>query len=377
MKKTIVLKTLALALLLIFSLAACGPAAPDETVREPDAPAEAPAEKTAFKVGVIYGEDHSADLMHEIGIEAMASSLGLSDGENGSVSAVHGVSSAEAVDEAVASLAGEGCGIIFCTNKSLASELQKQADGYPDVIFAAATDGKKSSSAPENFHTYSGRIYQAFYLSGIAAAMKSESGLVGFVAPKDGPLSSVNAFAMGVSRINPDIRVCVKVTNSRYDPEQERAAAEALLDMGCDVMAQSCLSSEPLLAAAEREVWACGCGNDVPDEAKGVWLTSPNFNWGVYYTRATKAAMEKTELEQDYYGGMNDGLVELTSLSSNCASETRAEVKAAKDEILAGTDVFDREITDNGGNLVNPEGEKLSRREIIDMNWYYRNIELW
>ena len=58
-----------------------------------------------------------------------------------------------------------------------------------------------------------GRIYQARFLTGIAAGLKTESNLVGYVAAMGKDNSEVtgglNAFAMGVYSVNPDARVYV------------------------------------------------------------------------------------------------------------------------------------------------------------------------
>ena len=61
----------------------------------------------------------------------------------------------------------------------------------------------------------------------------------------------IDAFALGIYSVNPDAKVYVKVTNSWYDPEGEKAAAQTLLDMGCDVIAQHCDTVYPQTLAQE------------------------------------------------------------------------------------------------------------------------------
>ena len=118
---------------------------------------------------------------------------------------------------------------------------EQLAAEYPDVIFSHAT-GYKSNGT--NFNNYFGRIYQARYLAGIAAGMKTTTNKLGYVSAMGQENSEctggINAFAMGAYSVNPDCEVYVKVTNSWYDPEGETQAAQALIDAGCDVIAQHC-----------------------------------------------------------------------------------------------------------------------------------------
>ena len=93
---------------------------------------------------------------------------------------------------------------------------------FPGVIFSHGT-GYKSNDT--NFNNYFGRIYQARYLSGIAAGMKTKSNLIGYVAAMGVDNSEVtggiNAFALGVESVNPDAKIHVKVTNSWFNPRRK------------------------------------------------------------------------------------------------------------------------------------------------------------
>ena len=75
----------------------------------------------------------------------------------------------------------------------------KMAEENPDVFFAHGT-GYMSNG--KNFTNYFGRIYQARYLSGIAAGRKTKSNKIGYVAAQDINNSEVtggiDAFALGV-----------------------------------------------------------------------------------------------------------------------------------------------------------------------------------
>ena len=84
---------------------------------------------------------------------------------------------------------------------------KEAAAKYPDVIFSHAT-GYKSNET--NFNNYFGRAYQARYLAGIVAGLKSlEIGNdhIGYVSAYGveyaETASGINGFALGVQAVKP------------------------------------------------------------------------------------------------------------------------------------------------------------------------------
>lgn len=335
-----------------------------------------------FKVGVIHIGDPADgagySYAHDQGIVAMQKELKLDD--NQIVRKINVVDSdAVATRTAIEECIEEGCKIIFGTSWGYMDTMEQMANEHPDVIFSHGT-GYKSNG--KNFNNYFGRIYQARYLAGIAAGLKTESNLIGYVAAMDVTNSEVtggiNAFAMGAESVNPDAKVYVKVTNSWFSPDLEKQAAEALLDAGCDVIAQHCDTTAPQLAAESRGKFGCGYNSDMTKDAPKAHLCAPIWNWGVYYTKAAKSVMDGTWTGENYFGGMDDGLVDISPLSDNCAEGTKEAVDAARAKIKDGSfKVFEGELFDNAGNKVCSAGEVISDADITgNMNWYYRTVEV-
>lgn len=376
MKKLKKLLALALAVTTVFSFAGCQNEAVENNAGSEAAPA------ADFKVGVIHigdpADGSGYSFAHDQGIVAMQSELGLEDSQivrKNNIADGDAVASRTAIEECIE----EGCKIIFGTSWGYMDTMEELAAEYPDVIFSHGT-GYKSND--KNFNNYFGRIYQARYLSGIAAGLKTQSNKIGYVAAMGSENSEVtggvNAFAMGIKSVNPDAVVYVKVTNSWFDPTAEQQAAEALLSMGCDVIGQHCDTTAPQLAAEAKGVWGCGYNSDMTKDAPKAHLTAPIWNWGVYYTKATKAAMEGTWKAENYFGGMDDGLVDISPLSENCAEGTQEAIDAAREKIKSGEfKVFQDEIKDNKGNIVCKAGEVISDADITgNMTWYFENIEV-
>ena len=376
---------------MVLSLAACGgdtgtstsePASASTGTSE-SASATGGIPKDEIKVGVIHlsdpAEGSGYTYTHDQGIIGMQQNLGLRDDQIVRKISVDDTDAA-AVETAITECVEEGCNIIFATSWGYMDTCEALAEEFPDVIFSHGT-GYKSNGT--NFNNYFGRIYQARYLSGIIAGMKTETNKIGYVAAmgqENGEVTSgCNAFAMGVASVNPDAQVYVSVTNSWFDPEGEKQAAERLIAEGCDVIGQHCDTPNPQTAAEEHGVWGVGYNSDMTKDAPGATLTSVMWDWSVYYTKAVQNGIDGTwvagEKVDNYFGDMADGLVTLGEFNSDLVTdEMIAKVEEVKAQIVSGEwDVFDgkTEIMDNEGNAHTLEGADYG-----SCNWYYENVNV-
>jgi len=321
-----------LAVAMLFSFASCTGVTPEE--------------KDVFKVGVIHigdpADGSGYSFAHDQGIKAMQANLKLEDSQIVRKLNVNDSDSA-AIKGAIEECIAESCNIIFATSYGYMDTVDALAKEYPNVIFSHGT-GYKSNTT--NFNNYFGRIYQARYLAGIAAGLKTVTNKIGYVAAYGTELaetcSGINAFALGVQSVNPNAQVYVKTLSSWYDPANETVYANALIDDGCDVIAQHCDTANPQIAAQNKNVWGCGYNSDMTAAAPQAHLTAPIWNWGVYYTAATQAAMDGKWAEfGNYYAGIKEGFVDISPLSANCVAGTQAKIDAVKALFMAGTwDVF-------------------------------------
>ena len=256
-------------------------------------------------------------------------------------------------------------------------------------------DGTGYKSNGTNFNNYFGRIYQARYLAGIAAGLKTTSNKIGYVSAYGTELaetcSGINAFALGVQAVNPDATVYVKTLSSWFDPANETAYAEALIEMGCDVIAQHCDTANPQVAAQNAGVFGCGYNSDMTAQAPDAHLVAPIWHWDVYYTAAVQAVIDGTWAELgNYYAGMEVGLVGVSPVSKNCDEKTQGYIDAVTELIKNGEwDVFsgvalsfdengnvvktDSPLTDNTGAAVAPVDDATITGT---MNYFVKGVEL-
>lgn len=335
--------------------------------------------KDQIKVGVLYlsdpDEGSGYSYTHDLGVKGMQENLLLSDDqiERKIVDDTDEDGTKKAIEECVS----DGCNIIFTTSWGYMQVTADMAEKYPDVYFSHGT-GYMSNG--KNFNNYFGRIYQARYLSGIVAGMNTKNNKIGYVAAQDSSNAEVtggiDAFAIGVESVNPKAKIYVDVTNSWYDEKKEKKASERLLSMGCDVMTQHCDTSYPQMLAQEKGVYGIGYNSDMSKETPKSCLTSVIWNWSAYYTAAVKSVIDGTWDGSNYYGGMAEGLVEITGLASFAADGTQQKVDEATAEILSGqNNVFDGVLETNTGKKIGQKGKTLDDATITGkINWYYRNV---
>lgn len=338
--------------------------------------------KDSIKVGVIHlsdpAEGSGYTYTHDIGIMGMQQNLGLSDSQIIRKVNVND-SDKEATRKAIKECIDEGCNIIFSTSWGYMETTAQMAEEYPDVYFSHGT-GYMSNG--KNFNNYFGRIYQPRYLSGIVAGMNTKTNKIGYVAAMGSENSEVtggiDAFALGVYSVNPSAQIYVKVTNSWYDPEAEKAAASTLLDMNCDVITQHCDTTYPQLLAQQKNVYSIGYNSDMSKDAPDACLCSVIWNWSAYYTAAVQSVIDGTWDGSNYYGGMNENIVGITQLADFCKSGTQQKVDEAKKDIISGKlGIFDGIIETNTGTTVGESGKTLKDSDITgNINWYFKTVTL-
>ena len=395
---------LVMAVAMTLSLVACGNETPaaSSSASQPEA--------AQLKVGAIYinskNDTAGYTFAHHSGIVGGMKDLGLNPEDLLIVDEVP--EDKQQVLSAIEQLVGDGADIIFGISFGYIDAMAEAAELYPDVIFSHGT-GYLSNET--NFNNYFGRAYQARYLAGIAAGMKSlETGNnnVGYVAAFTTgyaeTASGINGFALGVQAANPDAKVYVKNLGAWADEVNEKAYAEELINtFGCGVISQHCDSAQPQIAAQNAGVFGCGYNSDMTADAPAAHLTAAIWNWNVYYATAMQAAMD---CEGDaskfvekmggsaYYGGLKEGFVDASPLTENCAANTDKAIEAVKAMIVNGEwDVFsgvklsiaadgtvtsaDAALVDNAGNEIVAAGGPSVEDGVItgSMNYLVAGVE--
>ena len=141
-------------------------------------------------------------------------------------------------------LAEEGFNPVIAVGFNYDEVIGEVAPQFPDTTFAQVDGSNADGAKGENV---TGLIFaeeEGSFLAGVAAALKSESGHIGFVGGVESPLIEKfeAGYAAGARAVNPDIRV-----DSQYispagdfsgfnDPARGQIVAQGFYDAGADIV---------------------------------------------------------------------------------------------------------------------------------------------
>jgi basic membrane protein A len=145
--------------------------------------------------------------------------------------------------------------------------VKKVAGELPDTQFAIIDD---AAATGDNIANLLFAEEQGSFLVGAAAALKSESGNIGFVGGVDVPLihKFEAGYAAGAKEVNPDIEVQVKYLTQPPDfsgfgdPAKGKTAAAGMFDKGADVVYQAAGGSGGGVFEAAKDAGGFAIGVD-------------------------------------------------------------------------------------------------------------------
>jgi basic membrane protein A len=267
----------------------------------------------------------------------------------------------------------QGYKAIFATSFGYMDPMVEVAGDFPKAYFEHCSGYKTAA----NMSTYFGRMYQPRYLSGIVAGKMTKTNVIGYAAafPIPEVIRGINAFTLGARSVNPKVQVRVVWTSTWFDPVKEREAAVALLDAGADIIAQHQDTTEPQKAAQERGLMSIGYDSDMRGFVGDSVLVSPVWNWGAYYVDTVGAMLDGSWKKHQYWGGLKEGIVQLSEFSPKVPADVQSLVKEKQDLILSGKwDVFYGPVKDQKGKTVVPAGAKLSDGDMLNMSYFVEGV---
>lgn len=368
MKKRIL--ALLMAGVLAVGLTACGGTSGETEETGGEAAETAGIAAADLKVGLILvGEAADAyNKNHIEGMQAACETLGLDYDTQVVVKTNIGEDSTCA--DAIGELIDAGCQAIFANSFGHEQYMVEAAPDYPDVQFCHATGYQSASDDLDNTHNYFAKIFEARYLAGIAAGLKTETNKLGYVAAKPFAevISGYTAFYLGAKSVNPDVTMLVNYTNEWSDATKEATNAQALIDQGCDVISQHSDTSAPATTAENNGVFAVGYNDDMISVAPNAALVSARINWGSYYEYALGCLLSGEAIAQDWCGSYAENACYLSDLNEAIIAEgTKEAIEAAAAGITDGSvQVFAgplHGVNANGDELNLAEGEFYTENE--------------
>ncbi len=311
--------------------------------------------KEDIKLGVIllHDEDSTYDLNFIKGVNEAKELLGLSDEQ---VIIKRNIPESNECYEAALDLADEGCCIIFADSFGHESFMLQAAKELPNVEFCHATGTMAHTENLANFHNAFAAIYEGRFLAGIAAGMKlneikaagklkGEKPLMGYVGAFTYAevVSGYTSFYLGAKSVCPDVEMKVQFTGSWYDEKEEKAAAEALIGLGCDLISQHADSMGAPTACENAGIPDVSYNGSTIESCPNTFIVSSRINWAPYFEYIVNQKIAGEAIDTDWTGTIATGSVVLTDVNTAVAAEGTVEaIEAAKAEFVAGTKkVFD------------------------------------
>jgi basic membrane protein A len=246
-------------------------------------------------------------------------------------------------DQALRRMARRGANVVVAVGFSFATPLEEIAKEFPNTKFVIID----SVVEQPNVQSVVFKEHEGSFLVGMAAALASETGKVGFVGGMDIPLirNFAHGYEQGVKHVNPDAEVFVNMTGTTpaawNDPAKGAELAQSQFDRGADVVyaAAGGTGLGVLQAAADTGKFSIGVDSNQNYLHPGSVLTSMLKRVDVAVYNAFKDAMEG-DLET---GVKNLGLAEEGvgyALDEHnrelITSDIEAKLEDAKAKIISG-----------------------------------------
>ncbi len=281
------------------------------------------------------------------GIEAFGKENGLEKG-NGGIDYLQSTSEADFVTN-LNSLIRRDFDLVFAVGFLMHDAVEEVAGQQTDAKIAIIDEVVEGY---DNVASIMFRANEASFLAGVAAALQSETGKIGFIGGMEGAIIGgfQAGFEAGVAAVNPDIKVDVEYAASFNDAAKGQQIAKRMYDSGVDVIfhAAGGVGAGLFTEAKERKqkdpnanVWAIGVDRDQYDEGQ---VGDTNIVLTSVLKRVDVAAQEVSKLtkEGNFPGGqtitygLSDQGVDLADSRGAISDENLAIIEDYKQKIIDG-----------------------------------------
>ena len=250
----------------------------------------------------------------------------------------------------------DGASLVFGTSFGYFDPFMvEMAKKYPKIEFRHPTSLWSADKHPMNLGGYFCFLDQAHYVNGIAAGLSTKANKIGFIAAKPIPivLRNINAFTLGVKKVNPTATVQLVFTGEWSMPVREAEATNSLVSTGCDVIACHVDSPKVIIEAAERlGVKTLGHNASQAQLAPKGFITGAENKWETVYKAFAASIAKGEKLPNTFFGGYDKDMVMSTPFGAGASEKARNAATAAIAELKAGKPIFVGPIKSNKGVVV-------------------------
>jgi simple sugar transport system substrate-binding protein len=377
LNKRSLLKLAALTAVASAALIGCGKkeeaAAPAAAPAPAPAAAAAPAPAAPLNIAFAYVGpvgDGGWSFAHDNGRKALEKEFG----DKVKTTFVESVPESADAERVFRDLVGQGNKLIFGTTFGYMEPMLKVAADNKEIKFEHATGYKTA----ENLRTYDSRTYEGAYMAGIIAGSMTKSNTLGVVGSVPIPevLRNINSFTLGAQSVNPKITTKVVWVNEWFSPPKETEAATALINGGADVLFQNTDSPAVLKTAQEKGKRAFGWDSDMTAYGPKAHLASAVINWGPYYIKATKDALEGKWATGSSWWGVKEGAIDIVSIADDVPADIKTKVETVKAGLKDGSySIWKGPIVGQDGKELIAAGAVADDKFLSGVNFYVKGVE--
>jgi simple sugar transport system substrate-binding protein len=215
-------------------------------------------------------------------------------------------------------------------------------------------------------------------MAGVIAGKMTKTNTLGVVGsiPIPEVIRNINSFTLGAQSVNPKIKTKVVWVNEWFNPPKETEAATALINGGADVLMQNTDSAAVLKTAQDKGKRAFGWDSDMSAYGPKAHLGSAVINWGPYYVKATRDALEGKWATGSTWWGVKEGAIDMVSIADDVPAEIKTKIDEVKAGLKAGTfSIWKGPMLDNTGKEVLAKDAVADDKFLGGVNFFVKGVE--
>ena len=303
------------------------------------------------------------------------------------------------LEQVVDDMVAKGAQIIFTTSDDFQTDTDTVAAKYPDIPFVMISgDHALNGTAPKNIANYMGRMEYMKMVAGCAAALKTQTGTIGYLGPliNDETRRLANSVYLGARYCYQNYRgqdpqnlkfivqwigFWFNIPGVTLDPTE---VSNDIFNAGADVILSGIDTTEAIVVARQRaeqgqQVWAIpydfkGACDQAPDICLGV----PYFNWGPAYVDYVKKVQNGTFKQEWVWAGPDWSDInnpDTSAVGFVKGNALTADESAQIDKFIAGMadgsiNLYTGPLNYQDGSVYLKDGEVATDQQI----WYAQQL---